>query len=183
MKSSKNKKLHKKVITNNMKKLKNFVLMTLVCSMQIAFAGSYTDKAQVVSIENVYRDHTIKQPYQDCYIKEFRQRVDGDGSATNEIFGSILGGAIGNQFGGGNGKKVMTVAGALLGASIANDSEREGYSVVNKKICDTKYNYSTEKRFRHYLVTYKYNDNVYSYTTGNKPNMNIRVRVNVVPIM
>jgi uncharacterized protein YcfJ len=47
------------------------------------------------------------------YTKEFRQRVSGDGSATNEIFGSILGGAIGNQFGGGSGKKVMTVAGAL----------------------------------------------------------------------
>jgi uncharacterized protein YcfJ len=44
-------------------------------------------------------------------------------SATNEIFGGILGGAIGNQFGGGSGKKVMTVAGALLGASIANDNE------------------------------------------------------------
>jgi uncharacterized protein YcfJ len=96
---------------------------------------SYTDNAQVVSIEDVYREHTIKQPYQDCYTKEFRQRVSGDGSATNEIFGGILGGAIGNQFGGGSGKKVMTVAGALLGASIANDNERVGYKVVNKQIC------------------------------------------------
>ncbi len=165
-------------------KLKNFALITLICSMQIAFAGSYTDNAKIVSIEDIYRDHTIRQPYQDCYIKEVRQRVSGDGSATNEIFGGILGGAIGNQFGGGDGKKVMTVAGALLGASIANDGEREGYRVVNKQICETKYNYSTEKRFRHYLVTYKYNDNVYSYTTGNKLNdTSIRVRVNVVPIM
>jgi uncharacterized protein YcfJ len=48
----------------------------------------------------------------DCYTKEFRQRVSGDGSATNEIFGGILGGAIGNQFGGGSGKKIMTAAGA-----------------------------------------------------------------------
>jgi uncharacterized protein YcfJ len=122
--------------------------------MQLAFSAGYTDNAQVVSIEDVYREHTIKQPYQDCYTKEFRQRVSGDGSATNEIFGSILGGAIGNQFGGGSGKKVMTVAGALLGASIANDNERVGYKVVNKQICDTKYHYRSEKRFSHYLVTY-----------------------------
>ncbi|VVM22760.1 hypothetical protein BSPWISOXPB_4100 [uncultured Gammaproteobacteria bacterium] len=166
-----------------MKKLKNFVLITLTCSMQLAFSAGYTDNAQVVSIEDVYREHTIKQPYQDCYTKEFRQRVSGDGSATNEIFGSILGGAIGNQFGGGSGKKVMTVAGALLGASIANDNERVGYKVVNKQICDTKYHYRSEKRFSHYLVTYKYNNNVYSYTTGNKPDANIRVQVRVAPIM
>jgi uncharacterized protein YcfJ len=44
--------------------------------------------------------------------------------------------AIGVNFfrlGGGSGKKVMTVAGALLGASIANDNERVGYKVVNKQ--------------------------------------------------
>jgi uncharacterized protein YcfJ len=83
-----------------------------------------------------------------------RQRVSGDGSATNEIFGGILGGAIGNQFGGGSGKKIMTAAGALLGASIANDNERVGYKVVSKKICDTKYHYSSEKRFSHGNKTY-----------------------------
>ncbi|CAC9505667.1 hypothetical protein [uncultured Gammaproteobacteria bacterium] len=166
-----------------MKKLKNFVLIMLICSMQSVFAVSYTDKAQVVSIEDVYREHTIKQPYQDCYTKEFHQKVGGDGSATNEIFGGILGGAIGNQFGGGNGKKAMTVAGALLGASIANDSEKTEYRVVNKQICDTKYHYRSEKRFSHYLVTYKYNGNVYSYTTGNKPGKSIRVQVRVTPIM
>jgi uncharacterized protein YcfJ len=54
----------------------------------------------------------------------------------------------------------MTAAGALLGASIANDNERVGYKVVSKRICDTKYHYSSEKRFSHYLVTYKYNDNI-----------------------
>jgi hypothetical protein len=41
----------------------------------------------------------------------------------------------------------MTVAGALLGASIANDSEKTEYRVVNKQICDTKYHYRSEKRF------------------------------------
>jgi hypothetical protein len=47
-----------------------------------------------------------------------------------------------------------------LGASIANDNERVGYKDVNKQICDTKYHYRSEKRFSHYLVTYKYNNNV-----------------------
>ena len=161
--------------------LKTTLLIGVLCLSQLAVAGRYTDNAEVVSVEEVYRDHTIKQPYQDCYMQPYRQSVSGDGSATNEIFGGVLGGALGNQLGKGSGKKVMTVAGALLGASIANDSER-GFKTVNKQVCETKYTRSTDKRFSHYLVRYKYNDKVYSYTTGNRPDTNIRVRVNVVPI-
>lgn len=165
-----------------MKQLKTTMLILTLCLSQLALAGHYTDSAEVVSVEEVYTDHTIKQPYEDCYVQKYRQRVSGDGSATNELFGGLIGGAIGNQLGKGSGRKVMTVAGALLGASIANDTERRGYRTVNKQVCETKYTLSTEHRFSHYLVKYKYNDKVYSYTTGNKPDTNIRVRVNVVPI-
>ena len=165
-----------------MKKLKTTLLILVLCLSQLALAGRYTDSAKVVSVKEVYRDHTIKQPYEDCYVQKYRQRVSGDGSATNELFGGLIGGAIGNQLGKGSGKKVMTVAGALLGASIANDDERRDYRTVNKQVCETKYTHSTEHRFSHYLVRYKYNDRVYSYTTGNRPDTNIRVRVNVVPI-
>ena len=169
-------------ILEALKTLKTTLLILVLCLSQLALAGRYTDNAEVVSVKEVYRDHTIKQPYQDCYMQTYRQRVSGDGSATNELFGGLIGGALGNQLGKGSGKKVMTVAGALLGASIANDAER-GFKTVNKQVCETKYTRSTDKRFSHYLVRYKYNDRVYSYTTGNRPDTDIRVRVNVVPIM
>jgi len=165
-----------------LKTLKTTLLILVLCLSQLAVAGRYTDNAEVVSVEEIYRDHTIKHPYQDCYVQTYRQSVSGDGSATNELFGGLIGGALGNQLGKGSGKKVMTVAGALLGASIANDAERRDYRTVNKQVCETKYTRSTDKRFSHYLVRYQYNDKVYSYTTGNRPDTNIRVRVNVVPI-
>lgn len=165
-----------------MKKFINFILIMAIYSTP-AISGSYTDEAQVVSIEDVYRDHTTKQPYQDCYIEKVRQKSGSDNSATNEIFGGIIGGVIGNQFGGGSGKDISTVAGALLGASIANDDEQH-YKMVDQQVCRTKYNYSINKRFSHYLITYRYNKNVYSYTSNKRPNAdNIRVRVNIVPIM
>ncbi len=164
-----------------MKTIKNFVLITLVCLTQLVLAsGSYTDNARVISVEDIYRDHTIKHPYQDCYTKEFRRKVSDD-SVTNEIFGSIIGGVIGNQFGGGRGKKVMTAAGALLGASIAHDGKRKGYETVNKQVCETKYTYSVERRFIHYLVKYEYSGHVYLFTTGKKPGANIRVHVRITP--
>lgn len=164
---------------NHLTKIK--IIILLLCLPFFSFAGSYTDIAKVMSVEDVYRNHTIRQPHQDCYTQQVRQGVDGDGSATNELVGGLLGGAIGNQFGKGKGKDVMTVAGALLGASIANDGER-GYKTVNEQVCDTKYNYNTEKRFSHYLVKYQYNGKLYSYTTNNKPYANIRVRVNINPL-
>lgn len=42
------------------------------------------------------------------------------------LFGTILGGVIGNQFGGGNGRKVMTVLGAGAGAVIAAPDRPRG---------------------------------------------------------
>ena len=38
--------------------------------------------------------------------------------------GYVIGGVIGHQFGGGNGKKALTVVGSLIGASVANDHSR-----------------------------------------------------------
>jgi len=166
------------------KTLKTTMLISVLCLSQLAFSASYTDTAKVNSIEDIYRDHTIRQPYQDCYVKEYLSRADDDGSITNELFGGLIGGAIGNQFGKGSGKKAMTVAGALLGGSIANDNERrgQGHRVIKQQVCETKYTTSTKRRLSHYLVNYKYNDKDYSYTTGNRPDETIRVRVNIVPI-
>ena len=74
--------------------------------------SSFTDYVAVNSVEKVYKQYRTEEPYQECYIKETLQNT-GDGSATNEIWGAILGGAIGNQFGEGEGKEVMTLAGIV----------------------------------------------------------------------
>ncbi|KAA0446117.1 MAG: glycine zipper 2TM domain-containing protein [Candidatus Thioglobus sp.] len=158
------------------------IAFLLLCLPLVAFAGSYTDSAKVLSVKDIFREHTIRTPYQDCYTQQVRQNSRGDGSATNELFGSLIGGAIGNRFGKGDGKKAMTVAGALLGASIANDAEKNPYRLVNKEVCETKYSHSNESRFSHYLVRYEYQGKRYSYTTTNHPKTdNIRVRVNIAP--
>ena len=103
--------------------VKSLVLISLFLGTQLVMAGSYVDYATVISVEEVYKQYRTEEPYQECYIKETLQN-QGDGSATNEIMGAILGGAIGNQFGEGEGKDVMTLAGIVLGASMANDAEK-----------------------------------------------------------
>ena len=134
--------------------LKSIVVISFFIASQLAFAGSFVDSATVTSVEKVYKQYMVEEPYQDCYIKETLQQ-SGDGSATNEIMGAILGGAIGNQFGEGDGKEAMTLAGIFLGASIANDAEKAnstGQVVVSQEVCENKVRQKIEKRLSHYKI-------------------------------
>lgn len=165
-------------------KLNTLVLIPMLATAQMSIAGSYTDTATITSVDKIYKTHTIREPYQDCYIKEFYQG-DDDGSATNEIVGGLFGGLIGNQFGDGSGKDAMTVAGALLGASLAHDDElakSKTGRVVSKEVCETKYRSESVKRLSHYRVEYEYDNRTFTYTTKNKPyGSTVKVKVDVSP--
>ncbi len=165
-------------------KLNTLVLIPMLATAQMSIAGSYTDTATITSVDKIYKTHTIREPYQDCYIKEFYQG-DNDGSATNEIVGGLFGGLIGNQFGDGSGKDAMTVAGALLGASLAHDDElakSKTGRVVSKEVCETKYRSESVERLSHYRVEYEYDNRTFTYTTKNKPyGSTIKVKVDVSP--
>ena len=162
--------------------IKSLVLISLFLATQMVIAGSYTDYATVTSIEKVYKQYMTEEPYQECYIKETLQNR-GDGSATNEIMGAILGGAIGNQFGEGEGKEVMTLAGIVLGASMANDAEKAnstGQVVGSQEVCETKVKKSIERRLSHYLINITYEGRDLSFTSKRRPYDDvIKVKVTV----
>ena len=152
--------------------LKSIVVISFFITSQLAFAGSFVDSATVTSVEKVYKQYRVDEPYQDCYIKETIQN-SGDGSATNEIIGGIIGGAIGNQFGDGDGKEVLTLAGILMGASIANDAEKAAangtQTVVSQEVCENKVRQKIEKRLSHYKVTVDYEGREVSFSTKKRP--------------
>lgn len=162
--------------------LKSIVVISFFISSQLAFAGSFVDSATVNSVEKVYKQYMVEEPYQDCYIKETLQQ-SGDGSATNEIMGAILGGAIGNQFGEGDGKEAMTLAGIFLGASIANDAEKAnstGQVVVSQEVCENKVRQKIEKRLSHYKINVEYEGRDLSFTSKRRPyNDVIKVKITV----
>ena len=163
--------------------IKSLLLASLFLGTQLAMAGSFTDYATVTSVEKVYKQYMTEEPYQECYIKETLQQNTGDGSATNEIMGAILGGAIGNQFGEGEGKEVMTLAGIVLGASMANDAEKAnstGQVVVSQEVCETKVKTSFVKKLSHYLVHIDYEGRDLAFTSKRRPYDDvIKVKVTV----
>ena len=162
--------------------VKSLVLISLFLGTQLVMAGSYVDYATVISVEEVYKQYRTEEPYQECYIKETIQN-QGDGSATNEIMGAILGGAIGNQFGDGDGKEALTLAGIFLGASIANDAEKAnstGQVVVSQEVCETKVKTSFVNRLNHYLVHVDYEGRDLVFTSKKRPSEDIiKVKVTV----
>ena len=164
---------------------KILLLISLFLGTQLVLAGSFTDYATVTSVEKVYKQYRVEEPYQECYIKETLQN-QGDGTATNEILGAILGGAIGNKIAedsSDTGKDVMTLAGIVLGASIANDAEKAnstGQVVVSQEVCEKKVRTKYEKRLSHYLVHIDYEGRDLAYTSKKRPYDDvIKVKVTV----
>ena len=106
----------------------------------------------------------IKQiPYR-VEVCQDRVQHSGDGSATNELVGALFGGAIGNQFGNGDGKDAMTLFGALMGASLAHDEElanNPGTRTVT--VCDvqTRYEESVSKVYSHSTLSFRANGKEY----------------------
>lgn len=54
------------------------------------------------------------------HIRENSRRSHRGEISPRSIAGAVIGGALGNQIGGGNGRQLSTLAGALLGGSVAN---------------------------------------------------------------
>ena len=149
--------------------LKSLIIMLFALSSQLTFAGSFVDSATVTSVEKVFKQYRVDEPYQECYIKETVQ--SGDGSATNELMGAVLGGAIGNKLGDGDGKDAMTIFGAFLGASLANDAEKANGTgtVVSQEVCENKVRQVIEKRLSHYRVTVDYDGREVSFSSKKRP--------------
>ena len=151
--------------------LKSVIFSFLLLLSQMSISGTFIDSASVISVDKVYKQVRVEEPYKECYIKETVQ--SGDGSATNEIIGGIIGGAIGNKLGDGDGKDAMTLAGILLGSSLANDAEKAAANgtqkVISQEVCETKIRQKIEKRLSHYKVTVDYNGRGVSYSTKRRP--------------
>ena len=112
--------------------------------------------AQVVSATPI--KETVKTPRQECrnVTVTHRRPVQDE----NRITGSVAGGVIGHQFGGGRGKDVATVVGALGGGYAGNQiqgslQESDTYTTTQQR-CKTVYDKS--EKMLGYDVTYKIGD-------------------------
>lgn len=93
--------------------------------------------------------------------------LKGDGGA---LAGAIIGGLVGNQFGGGNGKTAMTVLGTIVGSNIGNktiEKEQPHSRVVT--VCDDIPQVEYQQKVVGWNVTYQFEGAVYQTTMATDP--------------
>jgi uncharacterized protein YcfJ len=136
-------------------------------------SDSYLTYAEVVSVTPHYGWREVETPVSHCedvptgwrshdgragfgggadgYRHRYRDGGDrhrhGNDAAAG-LVGGLIGGLVGHQFGGGNGKKALTIVGAALGASIAQDHVRR-----SRHDGDGRYGHGYDDRY-----AYGYND-------------------------
>jgi len=100
------------------KTLNILVILVLFFSTNYAFADYDRNKAvpvekvlfgNVISVRNITQEELI------------RDKSNG----WHTFGGALIGGVIGHQFGGGSGRDVATILGAMIGGSIANNNHNQ----------------------------------------------------------
>ncbi len=174
--------------------------------------GPEYDYARVTNVEPIRTRVRVRTPERECWQET---RYDDDGyydrgglrsiadqyaprsSAGNMILGGIVGAAIGNQIGSGDGRRAATVAGAIIGSAIGHDiaarrdargtnDSRYGYDDRGSRAytverCGTRYREDWEERIDGYRVTYEYNGIRQTTRLPYDPGRQLRVRVEVRP--
>ena len=146
------------------------------------------DYASVVKVTPVVRYVTVTTPVKECWddVEYYTRSRPDTGRAGKTLFGAILGGVIGHQFGSGRGNDAATVAGTLIGAAVANGGDRRPYYSTTEHSrpvtrCETNYRTHQEERIDGYDVVYKYHGRTYATRTPFDPGKKIRIRVDVRP--
>ncbi len=153
--------------------------------------GGYYAYADVTHVEPIVRIVEVSRPETTCWQQAPGRAADYRGgrehrSYTPLVLGGIVGGVIGNQFGSGRGKDVMTVAGSLLGASIGNDAAHRHGARADRaydggRYCEVAEIVHQEERVDGYRVTYRFQGRQFVTRTAYDPGDEIRVRVQVEP--
>lgn len=129
-----------------------------VASMNVFSAGPHY--AQVLSATPI--KETVKTPRQECrnVTVTHRRPVQDDHQIAGSLLGAVAGGVLGHQFGGGHGREVATIAGALGGGYAGNRVQsgmqnNDTYTTQSER-CSTVYDKS--EKMLGYDVTYKIGD-------------------------
>jgi uncharacterized protein YcfJ len=121
--------------------------------------------ADVLRADPIYE--TIREPpREECYDERVVQQEPHGGNPTGgTILGAIIGGALGNQVGKGDGRKAATVAGAVIGGAVGNNVDRNNgpgrsYETTQRR-CQPVDGGGERREIVGYDVEYRYRGDVY----------------------
>ena len=133
--------------------------------------------AQVMRVTPVYGTVRVRVPEQRC--ESTGGRDSGDGT-TGTVVGAIVGGALSNQVGKGDGRKASTLAGAVIGGAIGRKVDRNNNPPPGTR-CRTVDVEREERRVVGYDVEYQYKGDKYMSRLAQDPGSRLRIRIAVTP--
>jgi uncharacterized protein YcfJ len=149
------------------------------------YGRSAVVSARVVDVEPLVRYVTVNRPREECWDEIVREPVRPYGVAGPTVAGSIVGAAIGRQFGSGNDRDALTVLGAVAGGAVAHQrAVRNGAGAtrdVAVQRCEVVGNRVTEQIVDGYLVTYRLDGRNYTMQTDRHPGNFVQLAVDVRP--
>jgi uncharacterized protein YcfJ len=124
-------------------------------------AAYAAELATITKIETNWERVQVPQSRQQCVIKDvpIYGTTQGRASTGDTVLGAVIGGALGNQVGGGSGKDAMTVLGAIVGADIANKraNQRQIIGYESQRQCSDVLFYEDQERVKNYTIWYDWN--------------------------
>jgi uncharacterized protein YcfJ len=113
--------------------------------------------ADVIKAEPVYK--TIKTPRQECrdVLVQHKAPVKDQNRIAGTALGAVIGGLVGNQFGGGSGKTLTTVGGAVAGGYAGNQVQKgmQDRDVQTSQETRCRTVYDSHRQISGYKVTYR----------------------------
>jgi len=112
----------------------------------------FATNASAETVQDHYKTIIEQNPYRVEVCKDVR--IQGQASTGDTLFGALIGGAIGNQFGGGKGKDAATILGAIVGADVANKNGKKPGGTQRQCQVETRYEETQREVYSHSTVTF-----------------------------
>ena len=126
--------------------MKNVLIASVALALMSTTAMAERIQGTVTGMEESYASVTKQVPTESCNVVEvpvYKEVTTGQASTGDALAGAIIGGVIGNQFGGGKGKDAATVLGAIIGADRANKAGSKKETIIvgyrQQQQCTTTY--------------------------------------------
>lgn len=160
-----------------MKNVLTAAILTL--SPTTVIAGGLVDNyAVITAVHPIYQENYVTVFQDVCRHVEVPIYANRGASNGDVLLGAIVGGTIGNQFGGGSGKDAMTVLGAIVGANHASNNASNtivGYRA--EQHCESVPTRMNEPVLSHYRIQYTFNGHEYAQETTYRYTLGQRVVV------
>ena len=150
----------------------------------------YVDYARVVHVKPIYKTVRVAVPVEQCRHESIQRPVKRRvkyAAPEDVLLGGIVGGIIGHELGDRHNKEFTTIAGAIIGSTIASSANAKYYRTADyrtqhRERCRIETQYRSEQQLVGYRVRYRYKGEMYTTRMNEHPGKRIPVKVKVIPV-